>query len=65
MHGNATSQKCEVCDTPVGLLVGGEPSLLRTHSGGLTEKQRNLEWQETAILFEPEEGQISVLKHLI
>lgn len=69
IQGNTMSQVCEVrwfcpgCETPARLLVGSEPSPLRTSSGGLTEVQRNLEWQETAISFEPEKGWISVLKH--
>lgn len=50
IQGNATSRTCEVSrrshpvgETPAGLLVGGEPSLLRTSGGGSTEVQRNLE----------------------
>lgn len=72
IQGNATYPTCEVswwsCPTVrhwPGLLVGGEPSLQRTSGGGLTEVQTNLEWQGTTILFEPEKGWISVLKHLI
>lgn len=71
IQGNAVSWMCGVSrwsypvgETP-GLFVGGEPSLLRTSGGGLTAAQRNVERQETTILFEPEKGWISVLKHLI